>query len=196
MPMYGTSGSRQNIYPKGSYEGDEVIAGDNGLKRAVGRGGHRRPVRGLIRRIIANPAVNPAGGATPSTMGVTVLAANTTDNPQTINTPEGEQFIFTEIASATANDEGFFLCRFLLNGDVVSDWLTPAPFKLYNVAAAPTAALGVSFYTGAGPIIYDLAFDQVQFALIPGSVGGAVQVDGMWATNGARINAGSTGAAI
>lgn len=182
------SGTRQNLYDSGAYQDDLRVHGDNGLRLALGRAGHRRPPTGSFRMLAPPDATI---GATFNT--IAVLNTNTFAFPLTVNTPQAEQFILTQVFDPTlnANNPTEFLCyRFMLNNDIVGDWLQPIAARMFNVhtnAAAQTVVDGN--YNPPGMLMHTLSFDQVQFALIAACPVSSLQVNGMYATGSARFGA-------
>jgi hypothetical protein len=177
------SGSRQNIYTRGTYEGDFRVEGDNGLSRAVaGRTAHRRAVLGQCFQL-ADPSILGNGAA----LGL-IVGAHTLQSPLVVNCPQAEQLTLQAIydGSAADNSPSFVALRFLLVTEFVTGWLQPAPLRGYNLH---TVAAGLLSSNYAAPVvgIWTFPFDQIYLALLPGATLN-MNVQGMYSTGAARYS--------
>lgn len=174
------SGSRQNVYLRGAYEGDARIQGDNGLNRAIGRSQHRRPPSGQVY-MLADPSIFGNGASLQVFTGV-----NGATNPIVVNVAQGEQFMLMAVYDpiATQNANSFFMLRFFLNNEAITSWIQPAPLRAYQVDAA--GAVLTSQYAAPISGLWTFPFDQIQFALAAGNTV-TLNFQGMVATGGCRI---------
>ena len=177
---------RPNIFPAGAYEGDAVAHGDNGLRATLGRAQHRRPIIGGFRQLVGNEY-----GIANGFWNFAITTSMLPTSPYTFDTPEGEQFLLTQCydsSLATPSLAANLLVRFLLNKDIVTDWIQPAGIRTYPISATPLASVTQSNYTPPSAIVYTLSFDQIQFALFPIAISN-VTIAGLYAYNSARFSA-------
>ena len=184
---------RMNVYPAGSYMDSRPFKTSRVYERTLNDPrGHQRQQTGSIK------ALADARNNLPSGFPAAILVAtgNTIDNPRIVLCDDGEQFVLSAIRATATATEGpqYLLMRFMLNDNPITEWFAPVPPRLYVVNATAVAnAVFAGSFPGASPLVFNLKFDQIQFARNDNLAGFDLAVQGLIATGDARISAGMIG---